>query len=120
MVADFAEKIDLTNTNQILHYGSAAQQKLPAFPSPRWRRCERRTWEIGDAITGLVTELKRIFPRGRERLLGCLSAPGNKLEAMKPNTIKRKSALTPDGSGLRCRSFDPGGKGAARGYGYDQ
>ena len=34
---------------------------------------------------------------------------------------KHHSSLEkPDGSGLRCRSFDPGGKGAARGYGYDQ
>lgn len=37
MVEDFAAKIDIENTNQILQYGAGTQKKMADFPILRWR-----------------------------------------------------------------------------------
>lgn len=37
MVEDFAAKIDIENTNQILQYGAGTQKKMADFSILRWR-----------------------------------------------------------------------------------
>lgn len=94
MVADFAEKIDLTNTNQILHYGSAAQQKIAGFSESALEKVRTKDLgEIGDAITGLVTELKGFSPEEEKGFLGLFKRAGNKLEAMKTKYDKAEVSV---------------------------
>ena len=58
-VADFAEKIDITNTAQVMQYGAAAQKKIAGFSESALENVRTKDLgEIGDAISGLVTELK--------------------------------------------------------------
>lgn len=44
MVNDFAEKIDITNSQMVLQYGAASQKKLSDFPRRRSPASRRRTW----------------------------------------------------------------------------
>ena len=58
-VDDFAQKIDLHNTNTILQYGGGAQKKMVTFSESALSSVRNKDLgEVGDMLTGLVTELK--------------------------------------------------------------
>jgi uncharacterized protein YaaN involved in tellurite resistance len=58
-IDDFAEKIDITQSNTILQYGSAAQKKVSDFSDSALKNVRTKDLgEVGDLLTNLVTELK--------------------------------------------------------------
>ena len=57
-VEDFARKIDLTNSTQVLQYGASSQKKVADFSESALENIRTKDLgEVGDMITGLVTEL---------------------------------------------------------------
>lgn len=59
MIDDFAEKIDIMETNTILQYGSAAQNKIADFSETALKNVKTRDLgDIGDMMTELITELR--------------------------------------------------------------
>ncbi len=58
MVDDFAEKIDITNSQKVLQYGAASQKKLGDFSEALSRVSTKDMGEVGDMITDLIGELK--------------------------------------------------------------
>lgn len=59
MVNEFAEKIDIMQTNAILQYGSASQAKVADFSENVLKNVRSKDLdEIGDVLTDLVGELK--------------------------------------------------------------
>ena len=59
MVDQFAEKIDITNSQQVLQYGSACQKKIGDFSEAALSKVSTKDLgEVGDMITGLIGELK--------------------------------------------------------------
>ena len=44
MVDAFAQKIDITNSQQVLQYGSACQKKIGDFSEAALAKCPPRTW----------------------------------------------------------------------------
>ena len=59
MVNDFAEKIDITNSQMVLQYGAASQKKLSDFSDNALSRVKTKDMgETGELITNLITELK--------------------------------------------------------------
>ncbi|HCW80128.1 MAG TPA: toxic anion resistance protein [Ruminococcaceae bacterium] len=59
MVDDFAAKIDLTNSNQILQYGVGAQKKMADFSEGALENVRTKDLgAVGDMLAGVVTELK--------------------------------------------------------------
>jgi len=59
IVADFAGKIDITNSAQILQYGGQAQKKISSFSEAALANIRTKDMdEIGDMVSGLVVELK--------------------------------------------------------------
>ena len=59
MVDDFAEKIDVMETNTILQYGSAAQNKMADFSENALKSVKTKDLgDIGDMISELIGELK--------------------------------------------------------------
>ena len=59
MVDDFAAKIDITNTNQILQYGAGTQKKMADFSDAALENVKTQDLgEVGDLISSLVGELK--------------------------------------------------------------
>ena len=76
MVQDFAEKIDLTNSQMILQYGAASQKKLSDFSDSALSRVRTKDMgETGELITQLIGELKGF--------LGFFKKKSNELEALK-------------------------------------
>ena len=58
-VVDFSGKIDLTDSGQILTYGADAQKNIAAFSENTLKAVRTKDLgELGDMITGLVTELR--------------------------------------------------------------
>ena len=59
MVDQFAEKIDITNSQQVLQYGSACQKKIGDFSEAALSKVSTKDLgEVGDMITSLIGELK--------------------------------------------------------------
>ena len=59
MVNEFAAKIDIENTNQILQYGAGTQKKMADFSDTALENVKMQDLgEIGDLITNVVGELR--------------------------------------------------------------
>ena len=86
MVDSFAEKIDITNSQQVLQYGSACQKKIGDFSEAALSKVSTKDLgEVGDMITSLIGELKS-FDAGEEEkkgILGFFKKKGDQLDAMK-------------------------------------
>jgi len=58
-VRDFADKIDISNTNAILTYGAASQRNIASFSESTLKSVRTKDMgEVGDMLTALVLELK--------------------------------------------------------------
>ena len=86
MVDDFAEKIDLSNTNVVLQYGASSQKKIADFSDSALEGVRTKDLgEVGNAIASLVAELKG-FSVGEEEkkgIAGWFKKKGNKLAQLK-------------------------------------
>ncbi|MBQ3107291.1 MAG: toxic anion resistance protein [Firmicutes bacterium] len=59
VVDEFSKQIDINDTNLVLQYGAAAQQKIAGFSENALNSVRTKDLgEVGDMITDLVTELK--------------------------------------------------------------
>ncbi len=68
MVEDFSRQIDLTNSTAILQYGSGTQSKLAAFSEKALENVKTKDLgEIGEMLTGVVTELKSFDAQEEDR-----------------------------------------------------
>lgn len=85
MVSEFVEKIDLRNSNAILQYGAGTQKKMADFSERALENVRTKDMgEIGDMITGLVTELKSFDVEEEEKGFGAFfKKRANKLTEMK-------------------------------------
>lgn len=70
-IDSFNEKIDVTDTTQILQYGASAQNKISKFSDSVLEDVKTRsTGEVGDLLASLVTEIKDFdtdIPTGEEK-----------------------------------------------------
>ncbi|MBQ9733634.1 MAG: toxic anion resistance protein, partial [Clostridia bacterium] len=58
-VKEFAKQIDITNTNQVLSYGAAAQTNISEFSSAALGKVRTKDMgEVGGMLSDLVVELK--------------------------------------------------------------
>ena len=85
MVRNFAQQIDISNSQQILLYGAAAQKNIADFSESALESVRTKDMgEVGDMITGLVKELKRIEPvEEKKGLAGLFQRAGNSVENLK-------------------------------------
>lgn len=84
MVADFAARIDVENTAQILQYGVATQKKMADFSDAALDNVRTQDLgEIGDLIVGVVAELKDMEVEEKKGLFAFFRRQVNKLEVLK-------------------------------------
>ena len=85
MVDEFAEKIDLTNSQAIMQYGAGPQKKIADFSETALNNVRTKDMgEIGQLLTDVVSELKSLEAGEEERgFLGLFKKSANKLTAMK-------------------------------------
>ncbi len=89
MVADFAAKIDVENTAQILQYGAGTQKKMADFSDAALANVRTQDLgEVGELIAGVVGELKGFDAEEEKGLFGFFRKQTNKLEAMKTRYAK--------------------------------
>lgn len=85
-VEQFAKQIDITNSNMILQYGAGAQQKIAEFSDAALQNVQTKDLgEVGDMITGLVTELKSFDVDSEQKggLFGFFKKTSNQITALK-------------------------------------
>ncbi|MCC8067045.1 MAG: toxic anion resistance protein [Clostridiales bacterium] len=85
MVDDFSRQINLHDSNGILQYGAGTQKKMADFSETALKNVRTKDLgEVGDMISGLVTELKSFDVDEEEKgFLGRFKKSGNKVAAMK-------------------------------------
>jgi len=85
MVDEFASKIELSNSNLILQYGSGAQKKIADFSESALNNVRTKDLgEVGSILSGVVTELKNFDADENEKgFLGLFKRTSNKLTNMK-------------------------------------
>ena len=84
-VDDFAQKINIMDSNMILQYGAAAQKNVAGFSENALSSVRTKDLgEIGKSLSELVVELKGFGEEEEKKgLFGLFKKTGNKLEAMK-------------------------------------
>ena len=84
MVDDFVKQIDLTNSSVILQYGAGVQKKMADFSETTLNNVKTKDLgEIGQLLTGVVTELKNFDEEETKGLFGKIKKQSNKLGVMR-------------------------------------
>ena len=94
MVDDFAQKIDVTDSNMVLQYGAAAQKNIAAFSESALNNVKTKDLgEVGEALSSLMVELKN-FGQGEEKkggIFGFFQKKKDELEALKASYSKAET-----------------------------
>ena len=94
IVDDFAEKIDVTNTTQVMQYGSAAQKKIAGFSETALNNVRTKDLgEVGGMLGDLVNELKH-FDATEEKpkgLAGLFHKGTSSIEQLKTKYAKAET-----------------------------
>ncbi|BDF67962.1 toxic anion resistance protein [Pseudoflavonifractor phocaeensis] len=93
MVADFAEKIDIKDSNVVLQYGAAAQKNIAGFSESALGKVRTKDLgEVGDALAGLVGELQN-FGQQEDKggIFGFFQKKKNDIQALKAQYAKAET-----------------------------
>ncbi|MCL1803418.1 MAG: toxic anion resistance protein [Eubacteriaceae bacterium] len=84
-IAEFSEKIDISNTTLVLQYGSGAQKNIARFSETALDKVRTKDMgEIGGMLTNLVIELKGINEdEGEKGIKGMFKKAGSSVAKMK-------------------------------------
>ena len=94
LVNDFAAKIDVENTAQILQYGAGTQKKMADFSDAALTNVHAQDLgEVGDLIVSVVGELKGFDTEEEKGFLGFFKKQANKLELMKARYDKAEVSV---------------------------
>ena len=84
MVNDFAAKIDIENTNQILQYGAGTQKKMADFSDTALENVKTQDLgEIGELISNVVGELKDFDVQEEGKFFGFFRKQTSEIENLK-------------------------------------
>ena len=90
-IRDFADKIDITNTNAVLTYGAASQRNIANFSENTLKSVRSKDMgEVGQMLSGLVVELRGFNSAGEEKggFLGLKRKIRNRIATMKAEYSK--------------------------------
>ena len=92
MVDDFAEKIDLNNSQMILQFGAGAQKKMADFSENALENVRTKDLgEIGSMLSSLVTELKSFDEEEEKGFFGKFRKASDRLTGMKAKYAKAET-----------------------------
>ena len=102
IVADFAAKIDVENTAQILQYGAGTQKKMADFSEAALANVRTQDLgEVGDLIVNVVGELKGFDAEEGKGFLGFFRKQADKLDSMKTRFAKAETNVAKIGDALQ-------------------
>lgn len=94
MVEQFAASIDITNTNQVMMYGAAAQKNISDFSEGALNAVKTKDLgEIGDCLASLVVQIKNCQVPEKKGIAGVFQKKRGELEAMKANYSKAETNI---------------------------
>lgn len=94
MVAQFAQQIDLTNSQMILQYGAGTQKKMADFSEKALDNVRTKDLgEIGGLLTDVVKELKEFGEEEEKGFFGIFKKQANKLTSMKVQYAKAETNI---------------------------
>ena len=89
IVDDFAAKIDVENTTQILQYGAGTQKKMADFSDAALANVRTQDLgQVGELLVNVMGELKGLDEEEEKGLFGFFRKQANKLENMKNRYAK--------------------------------
>ena len=92
MINDFAAKIDVENTAQIMQFGAGTQKKMAEFSDAALANVRTQDLgEVGDLIVNVVGELKGFDMPEAKGLLGFFKKKAGELENMKNRFAKAEA-----------------------------
>lgn len=95
MVDDFAEKIDISNTNMVLKYGSSAQNKIANFSESALQNVRTKDLgEVGDMLNSLVQELRGFDEEEEKGFFGIFKKASNKISTLRAKYDKAEVNVT--------------------------
>ena len=94
LVNDFAAKIDVENTAQILQYGAGTQKKMADFSDAALANVRAQDLgEVGDLLVNVVGELQGFDAEEEKGFFGFFKKQANKLELMKARYDKAEVSV---------------------------
>ena len=95
IVREFAAKIDVENTAQIMQYGAGTQKKMADFSDAALANVRAQDLgEVGELIVNVVGELKGFDTEEENGFFGFFKKQSNKLEMMKNRYDKAEVSVT--------------------------
>lgn len=95
LVDDFAAKIDIENTNQILQYGAGTQKKMADFSDAALANVKTQDLgEVGELLANVVGELKDFDATEEKGLFGFFKKQTAKVETLKNRYTKAEGNVT--------------------------
>lgn len=95
IVREFAAKIDVENTAQIMQYGAGTQKKMADFSDAALANVRTQDLgEVGELIVNVVGELKGFDTEEDKGFFGFFKKQANKLEVMKNRYDKAEVSVT--------------------------
>lgn len=92
IVSEFAEKIDLTDSNVVLQYGASAQKNVADFSEKTLNSVRTKDLgEVGQALASLVTELQTFGQAEKKGVFGFFQKRKNELAEMKATYAKAET-----------------------------
>ena len=92
LVDQFTSQIDLHNSNIVLQYGAGTQKKMADFSEKALENVQTKDLgEIGDLLTGVVTELKNFDAEEERGFLGIFKKSSHKLSVLKTKYDKAET-----------------------------
>ena len=94
-IDEFSEKIDITDSTQVLSYGAPAQKKVSEFSDAALEGVRTKDFgETGEMISNLIVQLKGLNDDGgKGGFLGLFRKTKNKIEAMKIKYAKAEESV---------------------------
>lgn len=94
MAEQFAQQIDLTDSATILQYGIGTQKKMADFSESALENVRTKDLgEIGNLLSGVVSELKNFDEEEEKGFLGFFKKQSNKIQNMKNKYAKAEANI---------------------------
>ncbi|MFR8519537.1 MAG: toxic anion resistance protein, partial [Emergencia timonensis] len=94
MAEQFAQQIDLTDSSMILQYGIGTQKKMADFSESALENVRTKDLgEIGNLLSGVVSELKNFDEEEEKGFLGFFKKQSNKIQNMKIKYAKTEANI---------------------------
>ena len=105
-IEEFANKIDLRNSEQIMQYGVSAQKKSTNFSDAALKSVKTKEFgEVGDLLTQLTTEVRKVGDEEKHGIAGWFQKRENKIEAVRARYATTEGNIRKISDALETHQF---------------